>query len=134
MSSLSVKRLIIDSPGCSLPNLVYSLLSLFVTQSEAYTNIGVAAHVLERAVWQAHALKILARALRYDLGARRLINARAELCRRVVSLMRWFRICSLTRVRHGDVTYVLACAFFGMQSIMMRAYARVLDFFLALLT
>ena len=47
-------------------------------------------------VWQAHALKILARALRYDLGARRLINARAELCRRVVSLMRWFRICSLT--------------------------------------
>ena len=42
MSSLSVKRLIIDSPGCSLPNLVYSLLSLFVTQSEAYTNIGVA--------------------------------------------------------------------------------------------
>ena len=47
-------------------------------------------------VWQAHALKILAQCARYDLGARRLINARAELCRRVVSLMRWFRICSLT--------------------------------------
>ena len=41
----------------------------------------------------------------------------------------------LEEVRHGDVTYVLA--FFGMQSIMLRAYARVLevtDFFLALLT
>ena len=38
-------------------------------------------------------------------------------------------------VRHGDVTYVLA--FFGMQSIMLRAYARVLevtDLFLTLLT
>ena len=81
--------------------LVYSLLSLFVTQSEAYTNIGVAPEsacaksTRARSVASACA-KILARALRYDLGARRLITARAELCRRVVSLMRWFRFCSLT--------------------------------------
>ena len=48
---------------------------------------------------KAHAVKILERAVMAYvpiLGARQLITARAALYRRVVSLLRWFRICSLT--------------------------------------
>ena len=99
MSSLSVKRLIIDSPGCSLPNLVYFLLSLFVTRSEAYTNIGVAPE-------SACAKNTSARtAVRFRRAP---INYRARRTfRRVVSLMRF---CSLTLPAATRADFALATA------------------------
>ena len=78
----------------------YCLLSPFVTQDEVYsyfytvyTSIILSATVyIVAAPESACGKNRLA-----DLGARRLITARAALYRRVVSLLRWFRICSLTR-------------------------------------